>query len=122
MSRPIVAAILTLAIVAGAAVTAHSLERRAAQIAERLERVEHAEGDDLETEYEALRTAWEDAERLFYVWFPHSEADALHEDIVLIGYYLSAGDPFLMRAECRRAGERLENIRDSEKISLENLF
>ncbi|MBQ6019443.1 MAG: DUF4363 family protein [Clostridia bacterium] len=122
MSRLIVSFVLTLAIFAGAAVAACAVEKSAAKVAEGLVRVERAEPDALAGEYESLKTAWDRAEKLFYVWFPHAEADALHENIVLIGYYLGAGDTLRMRAECREAGERVENIRNSEKISLENLF
>ena len=122
MSRIAVSLALVLVIFIGAAAAAYGIRAQSARLTAALERIENTQGEALQKEYGTLKTAWDSAEKLFYVWFPHGEADALHENIVLIGYYIEASDPLRLRAECEKARERIENFRDSEKISLQNVF
>ena len=122
MSRIAVSLALVLVIFVGAAAAAYEIGTQSDRISEALERIENAQGEALQGEYETLKTAWKSAEKLFYVWFPHSEVDVLHENIVLIGYYIASSDVLRLRAECEKARERVENFRASEKISLQNVF
>ncbi|MBQ6163589.1 MAG: DUF4363 family protein [Clostridia bacterium] len=122
MSRIFVSLALVIVIFIGAAAAARGIGTQSDRISEALERIEDAQGEALQGEYETLKTSWKSAEKLFYVWFPHGETDALHENIVLIGYYIEEADLLRLRAECEKARGRVENFRASEKISLQNVF
>lgn len=69
-----------------------------------------------------LQRKWHSSGKILHILINHGEMDEAEQDITALKETVSYADRKELRLKCIEALNQLKNLRESEKISLENIF
>lgn len=67
-------------------------------------------------------TDWENHKRFFETFVKHAELDPVSQELARVKSYLASGDKDESSAGIREIAAQLTHIRDSERLSMENIL
>ncbi len=87
-----------------------------------IDAVEYGSQSELASANEALQKQWSKSEKILHSLLPHGEMDDAEQNITALREVLEHCDDEEVITRCIDALNQIKNLKESEKLSFENIF